>query len=233
MPLSIRIPARWTRPNTLITRKNHTQKSPNNSQLSQPTARTASFGYKIVPEESKESLVKNVFDSVASSYDLMNDATSLGVHRLWKDTFVLGLKPGRRGAVRCIDVAGGTGDIALRILDHARENYADRETSVEVVDINGQMLEAGFRRFKKTMYYSSEFPRFNSLPSLIGIQHLRYPSTRRTPRHYLRHSSQITRMTFIRLPLAFEIVHQYPLSCRRHNVSSNQVEHLHVSSSAK
>jgi ubiquinone/menaquinone biosynthesis C-methylase UbiE len=87
----------------------------------------------------------------------MNDASSLGVHRLWKDTFVSGLKPGRKGAIRCIDVAGGTGDIALRILDHARENYADRETTVEVVDINGQMLKEGFRRFKKTMYHNSEF----------------------------------------------------------------------------
>jgi len=97
----------------------------------------------------------NVFDSVASSYDLMNDATSLGVHRLWKSTFVSSLKPGRKGSVRCIDVGGGTGDIALRILEYARENYADRETSVEVVDINGQMLKEGFRRFKKTMYHGT------------------------------------------------------------------------------
>jgi len=86
----------------------------------------------------------------------MNDASSLGVHRLWKNTFASGLKPGRKGAVRCIDVAGGTGDIALRILDHARENYADRESSVEVVDINTQMLKEGFRRFKKTMYHNSQ-----------------------------------------------------------------------------
>ena len=104
----------------------------------------------------KETLVKNVFDSVASRYDLMNDATSLGVHRLWKDTFVDRLRPGRKGAMRCIDVAGGTGDIALRILDYAREKYADRETSVDVVDINKQMLNEGVKRFKKTMYHYSE-----------------------------------------------------------------------------
>jgi ubiquinone/menaquinone biosynthesis C-methylase UbiE len=55
-----------------------------------------------------------------------------------------------------LDVAGGTGDIALRILDHAREKYADRETTVEVVDINGEMLREGVRRFKKTMYHNSE-----------------------------------------------------------------------------
>lgn len=100
--------------------------------------------------------MKGVFDSVASKYDLMNDASSLGVHRLWKDSLIDTLKPGRKGPLRCIDVAGGTGDIALRILDHARENYADRETTVKIVDINAQMLKEGFTRFKKTMYHNSE-----------------------------------------------------------------------------
>lgn len=127
-----------------------------NSQTAASERRTTSFGFRTVPEEAKETLVKNVFDSVASSYDLMNDATSFGVHRLWKDTFVSSLNPGRKGPMRCLDVAGGTGDIALRILDHARERYADRETSVDVVDINGQMLKEGFKRFKKTMYHNSK-----------------------------------------------------------------------------
>jgi 2-methoxy-6-polyprenyl-1,4-benzoquinol methylase len=58
--------------------------------------------------------------------------------------------------MKCIDVAGGTGDIALRILDYAREKHYDRETTVEVVDINAQMLKEGFRRFKQTMYHNSE-----------------------------------------------------------------------------
>lgn len=119
-------------------------------------SRTTSFGFKTVPEDAKESLVKNVFDSVASKYDLMNDATSFGVHRLWKDTFVSSLQPGRKAPVKCIDVAGGTGDIALRILDYAREKHYDRETTVEVVDINTQMLKEGFRRFKQTMYHNSK-----------------------------------------------------------------------------
>ncbi len=118
--------------------------------------KTTSFGFRTVPEESKETLVKQVFDSVASSYDLMNDASSMGVHRLWKDDFVSKLKPGKKGPLRCIDVAGGTGDIALRILDHAREKYADRETTVEVVDINAEMLKEGYKRFKKTMYHNSQ-----------------------------------------------------------------------------
>lgn len=85
----------------------------------------------------------------------MNDAMSLGVHRLWKDSFISLLRPGSRGPVRCIDVAGGTGDIALRVLDHARETYADRETRVDVVDINGEMLREGQKRFKKTMYHNT------------------------------------------------------------------------------
>ncbi|KAJ7644054.1 UbiE/COQ5 methyltransferase [Roridomyces roridus] len=100
------------------------------------TPKTTSFGFRTVPESEKETLVKNVFDSVASS--------SLGVHRLWKDNLI-----------STLHVAGGTGDIALRILDHAREKYADRETTVEVVDINAQMLKEGFRRFKKTMYHNT------------------------------------------------------------------------------
>ena len=99
--------------------------------------------------------MRGVFDSVASSYDVMNDAMSLGVHRLWKDDFVSLLRPGSKGPIRCIDVAGGTGDIALRMLDWAREKYADREMTVEVVDINGEMLQEGHTRFKKTMYHNS------------------------------------------------------------------------------
>ena len=117
--------------------------------------------------------MRGVFDSVASSYDLMNDAMSLGVHRLWKDSFISLLRPGSRGPVRCIDVAGGTGDIALRVLDHARETYGDRETRVDVVDINGEMLKEGQNRFKKTMYHNSAyafllvFPRYGGLFKLL------------------------------------------------------------------
>lgn len=133
---------------------------------------TTHFGYKDVPESLKESLgepaslhsslsvtltlwrtVGRVFTSVASSYDLMNDAMSLGIHRLWKDHFVRSLDP--HGGLRCLDVAGGTGDISFRILDHARTSHADRETSVHVVDINPDMLEEGKKRAKKSMYYGT------------------------------------------------------------------------------
>jgi len=117
--------------------------------------KTTHFGYQTVPEDSKESLVKNVFSSVASSYDLMNDAMSFGVHRLWKDDFISRLAPGSSGPMRCLDVAGGTGDIALRILDYARMKHYDRETTVDVLDINPNMLKEGQKRFKQTMYHNT------------------------------------------------------------------------------
>lgn len=148
----LRSTCRQTKPCRALARFTHT-----NPQSNEPgPSRTTHFGFQTVPEEAKESLVKNVFSSVASSYDVMNDAMSLGVHRLWKDDYVSSLKPGRKGPMRCIDLAGGTGDIALRILDHARENYADRETTVDVVDINAEMLKEGYKRFKKTMYHNSK-----------------------------------------------------------------------------
>ncbi|KAG8906629.1 2-hexaprenyl-6-methoxy-1,4-benzoquinone methyltransferase [Tulasnella sp. 403] len=113
------------------------------------------FGFKTVDENEKEDLVKEVFSSVAPKYDLMNDAMSMGVHRLWKDDFVAILNPGRRGPLKILDMAGGTGDIALRMLDHAREKYADRTTSVVVSDINPSMLKEGRRRVRKTMYHDT------------------------------------------------------------------------------
>ena len=187
--------------------------SPPSSSSRTANSRTTSFGFRTVPEEEKESLVKDVFDSVASSYDLMNDASSLGVHRLWKDAFVSSLKPGRKGPKRCLDVAGGTGDIALRILDYAREKYADRETIVEVVDINGEMLREGVRRFKKTMYHNSEYPKLRSTPTPSHyLQHPRYHSTRPMPRRYREISLPTTVMISIPLLLEFVTVHQF-LQC--------------------
>jgi 2-methoxy-6-polyprenyl-1,4-benzoquinol methylase len=142
---------------TAYIRSAHTDNNPSlpPNTTSSSSGSTTHFGFRTVPEESKESLVRGVFDSVASSYDLMNDAMSLGVHRLWKDSFISLLRPGLKGPITCIDVAGGTGDIALRILDHARETYADRETRVDIVDINGEMLKEGHKRFKTTMYHNS------------------------------------------------------------------------------
>lgn len=103
---------------------------------------TASFGFRDVPEAEKEGLVREVFSSVASKYDLMNDLMSGGIHRLWKDAFVEWLNP--RPGWRSLDVAGGTGDIAFRIVDAARKRGG--EASVVVCDINADMVGEGVRR---------------------------------------------------------------------------------------
>jgi demethylmenaquinone methyltransferase/2-methoxy-6-polyprenyl-1,4-benzoquinol methylase len=103
---------------------------------------TASFGFRDVPAAEKEKLVRNVFSSVAHNYDLMNDLMSGGVHRLWKDTMVGWLNP--QPGWRCLDVAGGTGDIAFRIARAARKRGG--EAGITVCDINPDMLAEGVKR---------------------------------------------------------------------------------------
>ncbi|KAJ3016603.1 2-hexaprenyl-6-methoxy-1,4-benzoquinone methyltransferase [Thoreauomyces humboldtii] len=106
---------------------------------------TTHFGFRTVPESEKESLVGKVFGSVASSYDVMNDVMSAGIHRLWKDHYMRTLAPGPD--THLLDVAGGTGDIAFRFLDHVRSTHGTLGTAkVTVVDINPAMLEVGKRR---------------------------------------------------------------------------------------
>jgi demethylmenaquinone methyltransferase/2-methoxy-6-polyprenyl-1,4-benzoquinol methylase len=111
------------------------------------TEKTASFGFREVPENEKEGLVKQVFSSVAARYDLMNDLMSAGVHRIWKDAMVEWLGP--RPGWKTLDVAGGTGDIAFRIVDMARtrkNEWRGEDAAVTVCDINAQMLGEGVRR---------------------------------------------------------------------------------------
>lgn len=103
---------------------------------------TASFGFRDVPEAEKEGLVREVFSSVAGKYDLMNDLMSGGVHRLWKDTFVEWLNP--QPGWRTLDVAGGTGDIAFRIVGAVRKRGG--EANVTVCDINADMVGEGLKR---------------------------------------------------------------------------------------
>lgn len=98
---------------------------------------TTHFGFKNVPEDEKSSLVKGVFDSVASRYDLMNDLMSGGLHRLWKNEMVGWLNP--QPGMKVLDVAGGTGDIAFRILKKA-------PCDITILDINQQMLDEGKNR---------------------------------------------------------------------------------------
>ena len=97
---------------------------------------TVSFGYEEVDPEEKTRRVGAVFSGVAAKYDVMNDAMSGGMHRLWKDQFVRRVKPQPGEAI--LDMAGGTGDIAFRL--------ADRGASVTVADINQEMLDVGVER---------------------------------------------------------------------------------------
>jgi demethylmenaquinone methyltransferase / 2-methoxy-6-polyprenyl-1,4-benzoquinol methylase len=106
---------------------------------------TTSFGYREVDESERQGLVNRVFSSVAGRYDLMNDLMSGGLHRLWKDDLVTRLNPPKSDRVfRLLDIAGGTGDIALRAI-----RRGGPETRAAIVDINADMLEVGRKRVKE------------------------------------------------------------------------------------
>lgn len=121
-----------------------------------PQSRTASFGFREVPEEEKGRLVGDVFKSVASNYDVMNDIMSAGLHRLWKDRLVLKLRP--FPGMQHLDVAGGTGDVAFRVIDaihscewmgmpgKSSDVEAEDDTRVYICDINPAMLNVGKQR---------------------------------------------------------------------------------------
>ncbi|KAJ5665789.1 UbiE/COQ5 methyltransferase [Penicillium maclennaniae] len=137
-----------------------TRQTQNQSKSEQD--RMTHFGFTNVPESEKESRVGAVFSSVASSYDRMNDLMSLGIHRLWKDHFVRSLNPGtplpagpHRKGWNILDIAGGTGDIAFRMLDHATNINHDVETRVTISDINADMLAEGRKRSVDTPYYNT------------------------------------------------------------------------------
>ena len=97
---------------------------------------TVSFGYSEVSPAEKTQKVGEVFARVAKRYDIMNDAMSGGMHRLWKDQFVRRVKP--RAGEHILDMAGGTGDIAFRM--------AKLGARITVSDINPAMLEVGQER---------------------------------------------------------------------------------------
>ncbi|XP_056232538.1 2-methoxy-6-polyprenyl-1,4-benzoquinol methylase, mitochondrial [Seriola aureovittata] len=132
--------------------------------------RSTHFGFETVPEEEKAKRVYKVFENVAQKYDIMNDAMSLGIHRLWKDTLLHAMHP--QPGARLLDVAGGTGDIAFRFLEYIRSqqerqkrramrsmqtpswqeisnNYSTededgpQESRAVVCDINKEMLKVG------------------------------------------------------------------------------------------
>ncbi|MGR3546659.1 MAG: bifunctional demethylmenaquinone methyltransferase/2-methoxy-6-polyprenyl-1,4-benzoquinol methylase UbiE [Roseovarius sp.] len=100
--------------------------------------KTTHFGFQDIPESEKAGRVRGVFGSVASKYDVMNDAMSLGIHRIWKDAMMDWLAP--RAGQRLLDVAGGTGDISFRFLKRAGYGHAT------VLDLTEPMLIEGRKR---------------------------------------------------------------------------------------
>jgi demethylmenaquinone methyltransferase/2-methoxy-6-polyprenyl-1,4-benzoquinol methylase len=98
---------------------------------------TTDFGFREVPRGEKASLVREVFESVAPRYDLMNDLMSLGIHRIWKRIFVNAIAASPRETL--LDLAGGTGDIAFGALDRGAKR-------VILTDVNPAMLEVAQKR---------------------------------------------------------------------------------------
>lgn len=134
--------------------------------LSTPGGGKADFGFKDVNAGEKERLVREVFSSVASKYDVMNDLMSMGVHRVWKDEFVnmigysAAAKTDPNYLPRHLDVAGGTGDIAFRSANtmskvfrpllsekmRTEEFNSELDRPIIVCDINPEMLAVGKSR---------------------------------------------------------------------------------------
>ena len=99
------------------------------------------FGFKSVKKSDKQNLVNNVFNSVARKYDLMNDITSLGIHRSWKNDLINWLSP--QSTQNLADIAGGTGDIAHKFLIAGGK-------SAHIFDINKEMIQVSMQKYRNT-----------------------------------------------------------------------------------
>jgi demethylmenaquinone methyltransferase/2-methoxy-6-polyprenyl-1,4-benzoquinol methylase len=107
-----------------------------------PAGTAATFGFKAVSPEARQGLVNDVFAAVAERYDLMNDLMSGGLHRLWKADLIAWLNPPKGAqAFRLLDVAGGTGDVAMRVMEAAGAN-----ARAVICDISPEMVTVGRRR---------------------------------------------------------------------------------------
>ena len=103
--------------------------------------RQTDFGFQEVPLAAKQGLIDDVFRKVARRYDLMNDLMSGGLHRAWKNALVTAVNPPRRGAFALLDVTGGTGDVAFRVV-----NAGGSGTRATVLDPSADMLQVGRER---------------------------------------------------------------------------------------
>jgi demethylmenaquinone methyltransferase / 2-methoxy-6-polyprenyl-1,4-benzoquinol methylase len=123
---------------------------------------TAQFGASQVPLAEKQALVDDVFRSVARRYDLMNDLMSFGLHRAWKDALVTAVNPPKNRPFALLDIAGGTGDVALRVIAAGGE-----QTLATVCDINAEMLAIG--RERAVAHASSRSPSASGAAIASGI----------------------------------------------------------------
>ena len=138
---------------------------------------TTHFGFRDVSLGDKQTLVNDVFHSVASRYDLMNDLMSAGLHRVWKDIMITTLNPPRSEApFALLDVAGGTGDIAFRAAEAAGSGF--RAT---VCDINSDMLDVGRGR-AAARHLDDRFRSSRAMP-----KRWRFPIALRRLHHRVRH----------------------------------------------
>jgi demethylmenaquinone methyltransferase/2-methoxy-6-polyprenyl-1,4-benzoquinol methylase len=106
--------------------------------MTEDSQNTTHFGFQTVDEDAKAGMVHGVFTNVASKYDVMNDAMSMGIHRIWKEAMMDWLAP--RGGQKLLDVAGGTGDVSFKFLKRAGYGHAT------VCDMTEGMLVAGAQR---------------------------------------------------------------------------------------
>jgi demethylmenaquinone methyltransferase/2-methoxy-6-polyprenyl-1,4-benzoquinol methylase len=118
---------------------------------------TTHFGFRDVPLAAKQTLVDDVFHSVANRYDLMNDLMSAGLHRAWKDALVTAVNPPRSRGFALLDLAGGTGDVAFRVLA-----AGGSATQATVADINPDMLDVGHARAAARGLASVDFVEANA-----------------------------------------------------------------------
>jgi len=113
--------------------------------MTESTAKETDFGFRRVALDDKQKLVDGVFQSVARRYDLMNDLMSGGLHRAWKDALVTAVNPPKTDReFRLLDVAGGTGDIAFRVIEKGGAG-----THATILDINADMLAVGRDRAER------------------------------------------------------------------------------------
>ena len=115
------------------------------------------FGYKSVKKSDKQKLVNNVFNSVARKYDLMNDITSLGIHRSWKSDLINWIAP--QSNQNLADIAGGTGDIAYKFLNAGGN-------SAHIFDINKEMIEVSKQKYRNIHNLEWSIASAENIPAL-------------------------------------------------------------------